>query len=66
MGRPSYSYEILVELQKNYDDGVKDIFECLSVLYSLLREDKLYCNHDASQYSCHSREGYLNYSEIFR
>ena len=66
LGHPPTVFEIFVTLKETQGSTVNNVFEVVAVLFSMLREDLIYCSKNSDRYSVHKQEGYLNYSEIFR
>lgn len=45
---------------------IEDVFTSAEVISSILREDSLYVNKEGTHYTTKRREGFQNFSEIFR
>ena len=66
LGKPPSTIEIFVEMKQRYTLPVNNIFEGAAVITSLYREDMIYANDVASNFSVTKHEGFLTYSERFR
>jgi hypothetical protein len=65
--RPPTSDEIYAEIGKLYSTlPIHNGFHSRAILYSLLREDRLFTNAKCDQFSMEKKEGFMTYSEIFR
>jgi len=58
--------QIFYTLNAKYGKVVNNIYEVGAVMFSLLREDLVYSDEHSYRYTCEKKEGYYNYSEIFR
>ena len=67
LGKPPGSIEIFVEMKQRHNiPNVNNIFEGAAVITSLYREDMIFANDVASNFSVTRHEGFLTYSERFR
>lgn len=66
LGKPPSSIEIFVEMKQKFTLPVNNIFEGAAVITSLYREDMIFANDVASNFSVTRHEGFLTYSERFR
>lgn len=67
MEREPTCHEIFAEVSNLYPNiPVHDGFHSDAILYSLLREDKLKTNADCNKFTTREKEGFSNYSELFK
>jgi len=66
LGHPPTSAEIFAEVSRLYPTlPVHDGFHSAAILYSLLREDRVFTNAKSDQFTMEKKDGFLSYSEIF-
>ena len=66
LGEPPNFMQIFYVLETRHNVKLKNTYMCAAVMFSLLREDLLYTDAPvAYRWTCHKREGFMNYTEIF-
>lgn len=66
LGCPPSSNEIFVEMSNTYTMPISNGYESSAILFSLLREDRIFANEECSHFSTKRQEGFKSYSEIFK
>lgn len=64
--RPPNAVEIFVEMKRNFNTPISNVYEIAAVISSLQREDWILTNEIGSHFTTRPREGYLTYSNLFR
>jgi hypothetical protein len=68
--RPVSCIEIFVELKHLYEHSplhtVTSPYETAAILFSLLREDRIFADNDCHLFTTERKEGFKSYSEIFK
>ena len=65
LGKPPNCMQIYVTLEDELGGGVKSIYEVCAVVFSLLREEIIFCDEMAECFSRERSETMLSYSDFF-
>ena len=66
LGEPPTIMQVFYIIESRYNMQFKSLYQVVGMMVNVYREDLLYTDAPAAyRWTCHKREGFMNYSEIF-